>query len=215
VAAVYLVGGAALDDFSPRQSNVDLVVVSDPPLTAEQVRRLARSEKSLARAHRPAQVWHTSWPEIADQSQAGTEVSPLETPLTRNLLRNDATAVFGPDWPVVGYDAHDYRSWCRGRVRDLLKSAEGVMLMRRDVTTLVLEAARLAQGAVTGRVFSKSEGGEAVRPLVPQHFRRILTDAVGYRAGAKTSMYWGPFERKYDARVLVRHLVEVADEATG
>ena len=71
-------------------------------------------------------------------------------------------------------------------------------------------ASRLAEGAVTGRVFSKTEAGEAVGPLLPPHFRRILTDAVGYRKGAHTSMYWGPFERKYDVRSLLHQLLEAA-----
>jgi hypothetical protein len=57
-------------------------------------------------------------------------------------------------------------------------------------------------------VLSKTEAGELALSLVPVHFRRILHDAAGYRNGANTSMYWGPFERKYDARQLLRQLVQ-------
>ncbi|HUE58351.1 MAG TPA: hypothetical protein VMO88_02095, partial [Acidimicrobiales bacterium] len=78
---------------------------------------------------------------------------------------------------------------------------------------LVLEAARLAHMAITGRVLSKSEAGESITGIVGSRHRRVLVDSVGYRRGAQTSMYWGPFERKYDALALVRDLVRAADDA--
>jgi hypothetical protein len=210
LSAVYLVGGVSLGDFSERQSNVDMVVVADPALTAGQLARLERLRRHLNRANRPADIWVTTWSEIADGPGAA-ERSGLETPMTRALLRHDAIALYGPDWPVVAYDAAAFKSWCIDRLRSLRDGSNGVMLLRRGVSDLVLEASRLAQGAMTGRVFSKSEAGETVGGFVPPHFRRILTDAVGYRQGANTSMYWGPFERQFDMRVLLRHLLEAAE----
>jgi hypothetical protein len=207
IAGVYAAGALALDDFSVKQSNIDLVVVSDPPLEPVQISSLTRLEGGLRRVGRPPAVWYTTWEEIAGEPRSD---APLETPMTRELLRKDALALFGPDWPVVYYDPDRFRSWCLTRLRALVEDSKGLLLFRRVVTPLVLEAARLTQGAVTGRVFSKSAAGETVGQLVPAHFRRILTDAVGYRHGAQTSMYWGPFERKYDARVLLRHLLEAA-----
>ena len=129
------------------------------------------------------------------------------------MLRQDPVALFGPDWPVVDYDEADFRSWCTERLRAMVTGRKGLLVLRRAVTPLVLEASRLAQGAVTGRVFSKSEAGESIGMIVAPRYRRILTDAVGYRRGAQTSMYWGPFERKYDALVLLRDLVEVAEKS--
>lgn len=208
LAAVYLVGGIALGDFSPRQSNIDLVVVGDPPLGADEVRSLAPAERRLERAGRPAAVWYSGWDEIADGptgDPAGR--AALDTPLTRALLREEAVAHMGPDWPVVAYDEQRYRDWCRRSLEALVSRRHGLLVMRHDVSPLVLGAARLALGAATGRVFSKSEAGESAISLVPPHFRRILHDAAGYRNGATTSMYWGPFERKYDARQLLRQLV--------
>lgn len=215
-AAVYLVGGVALGDFSAKQSNVDLVVVADPPFsaadpfTADERQRLAKAERPLQRAGRPPALWYTTWAELAEGSPGG---SGIDTPMTREMLRTDAIAVYGPDWPVVAFDDEQYRRWCVGQLQTVIDLASGLMLLRRDVTPLVLQGARLAQGALTGKVFSKSVAGESVRPLVPDHFRRILTDAVGYRRGAQTSMYWGPFERKYDARALLRRLTEMAAPA--
>jgi hypothetical protein len=208
LAAVYMVGGAALGDFSPRQSNIDLVVVGEPPLSPSQVTELRRAERPLARARRPAAVWYAGWDVIADGPSGDPATWPdLETPLTRALLREEAVAYAGPDWPVVAYDEDEYRDWCRRSLERLAGEDHGFMVMRWGVASLVLQAARLAQGAATGRVFSKTEAGDTATSLVPVHFRRILHDASGYRNGATTSMYWGPFERKYDARQLIRQLV--------
>lgn len=209
LAAVYLVGSVALDDFSPRFSNVDVVVVTDPSLEGADLRPLRHLEHSLDRSGHPPAVWYTSWREIAEgPPTAGS--STLDTPMTRAILREDAVALLGPDWPVVAYDEAEFRSWCRAKLQEEVDASHGLMVMRRGVVPVVLEAARLAQGVVTGRVLSKSEAGEAATDLVKSHFRRILNDAVGFRQGAHTSMYWGPFERKYDARELVRHLAEAA-----
>ena len=228
VAALYLVGGAALGDFSARLSNVDLVVVGAPALEERQVAELRRAEGRLERVGRPAAVWYTDWDTIADGTPAdgtpadgtpadgtpadgtrpGAPVPELETPLTRHLLAEEAVAVIGPDWPVVAYEADDFRKWCRDRLTAMVGDDHGLMLMRRGVTPLVLDAARAAEGAATGKVLSKSEAGNKALELVPNHYRRILSDAVGYRNGANTSMYWGPFERKTDARQLIRHLAD-------
>lgn len=208
LAGVYVVGGVSLGDFSARQSNVDLVVVSEPPLGEAEVAGTRRAERSLRRAGRPAVVWHTGWDEIADgPSGDPAGWSPLETPLTRALLREEPVAHLGPDWPVVAFDEGAYREWCRRCLGELVSAPQGLLVMRRHVTPLVLQAARLAVGAATGRVVSKSEAGDAATALVPAHFRRILHDAAGYRKGANTSMYWGPFERKYDARRLLQQLL--------
>ncbi len=208
LAAVYLVGGVAIGDFSPRQSNIDLVVVCDPPLDPGPVAALQRAERRLERVGRPAAVWYADWDVIADGPSGDPATWPaLETPLTRALLREEAVAYVGPDWPVVAYDQDEYREWCRRSLERLVAASQGLLLLRRHVSPLVLQAARLAQGAATGRVLSKSEAGDAALSLVPPHFRRILHDAAGYRNGATTSMYWGPFERKYDALQLLRRLV--------
>ena len=219
VEAVYLVGGAALGDFSLRQSNLDLVVVvSDREVLGADPAQLRRAERSLERVGRPPGVWYATWDDIAEGPPAGgggsapegPEPGPagLDTPLTRGLLVEEAIALRGPDWPVVAYDEAEFRLWCKRRLDALASASKGLMVMRRTVAPLVLEAARLAEGAVTGRVMSKSQAGEAALGLVPNHYRRILNDAVGYRRGASTSNYWGPFERKTDALEVIRHLVK-------
>jgi hypothetical protein len=215
IAAVYAVGSLALGDFSERQSNFDLVVVADPRLDAVQIRRLSRAVRVLHRAGRDARVWYVTWEDLdagGPGSLAGEpdEGSPLATPMTRAILRHDPMALLGPDWPVVAHDPDVLKAWCSERLRNLAATDHGLLVMRRAIGPLVLEAARLAQGSITGRVLSKSEAGEATVPIVSSSHQRVLVDAVGYRRGAQTSMYWGPFERKYDALALVRELLDAA-----
>ncbi len=206
LSALYLVGGLALGDFSERFSNVDLVVVTDGPLEAAALERLRRGERVLAHAKRDAGVWYTTWAEIADEDATRAQ-GGLDTPLTRALLRDEAVPVVGPDWPVVAYREADLRSWCSSEFAGLVAGASGKsMVMRTEVTPFVLQAARLAVGVLEGNVVSKSEAAAAAGRLVPHHFRRILADSSGFRKGASTSMYWGPFERKYDVRELIKHL---------
>jgi hypothetical protein len=97
----------------------------------------------------------------------------------------------------------------------LVDAAHGLLVMRHDVSPLVLEVARLAQGVLGGKVLSKSEAGETLVNVVSKHYRRILTDSVGYRQGAQFSMYWGPFERKYDALALLRDVAELVAAGAG
>ena len=224
VAAVYGVGALALNDFSDRESNIDLVVVADPRPEQPELARLVAAARGLRHAGRPAQVWHVTWEDLgrdgpgfsADGTSApagSTTASPLATPMTRAILRHDPMALFGPDWPVVGYDVELYRAWAVARLQALVASAHGLLIFRRDVVPLVLEAARLCHAAMSGRVLSKSEAGELAMPIVSTRHQRLLTDAVGYRHGAHFSMYWGPFERKYDALSLLRELLEAATSA--
>jgi hypothetical protein len=221
VAAVYGVGALALGDFSSRQSNIDLVVVADPRLDQAELARLAKAARSLRRAGRPAEVWHVSWEDLdlrgpgMDGSTSAPATSSLATPMTRAILRHDPMALFGPDWPVVGYDPASFRDWAVTRLRALVSASHGLLLLRRAVAPLVLEAARLTQAAITGRVVSKSEAGELAMPIVSTRHQRLLTDAVGYRQGAQFGMYWGPFERKYDAMTLLRDLLEAATSTEG
>ncbi len=218
VEAVYAVGSLALGDYSDRQSNIDLVVAGSRRLDDRLSDRLTRARAHLDRPRHPAVVWYATWEDIAEVGLAGggpgggapggasSAVSPLATPLTRAILRQDPVALVGPDWPVVAHDPDELRAWSSGRLRTLVARSPGLLVLRRAVSPLVLETARLAQAALTGRVLSKSAAGNAAVALVVPSHRRILVDSVGYRRGAQTSMYWGPFERKYDALAVVREL---------
>jgi hypothetical protein len=224
VAAVYSVGALALNDFSDRQSNIDLVVVTEHRPDQHELARLEGAARGLRHAGRPAEIWYVTWEDLdrngpgssldrASTPAGSSAVSALATPMTRAILRHDPMALFGPDWPVVGFEVDTYRAWAAARLQALVASAHGLLIFRRDVVPLVLEAARLTQAVITGRVLSKSEAGELAMPIVSTRHQRLLTDAVGYRHGAHFSMYWGPFERKYDALTFLRELRDVATSA--
>ena len=219
VEAVYAVGSLALGDFSPKQSNVDLVVVREAVPGGEPPKAVRRAERDMGRTGRPAVVWNTTWEEVSSgPATVPLEVaapSPLSTPLTWAILRNDPMPLFGPDWPVVWEDPAALRSWALDRLNALSDGKHGLLIWRREIGPLVLEAARLAQIVLTGRVLSKSEAGDAANGLVSSSHRRVLVDAVGFRQGAQTSMYWGPFERKYDALAVVTELAGIASSERG
>jgi hypothetical protein len=86
----------------------------------------------------------------------------------------------------------------------------GAMWFRHDLSAAVLDVARLSVACSAGTMLSKTEAVRVLEPEVPGRFRRILTDSVGYRAGGKTSMYWGPLERKQNAMELIHELVTAA-----
>lgn len=86
------------------------------------------------------------------------------------------------------------------------------LLWRRHVARVVLQVTRCAHGALTGEVVSLRRAGELALPTA-SHTSRLLTDAIGYREGAQTSMYWGPFERKSNAGTLTAGLLRAVNEA--
>ena len=99
VAAVYAVGAIALDDFSDRLSNIDLVVVADPRLTPAQTGRLARAEHGLKRVGRRAAIWYTSWEEVADDPgvpAGATEGSDSSPPTPSPQAAGGSCRAFAP-----------------------------------------------------------------------------------------------------------------------
>ena len=187
--------------------------------TAAELARLAGAARGLRHAGRPAQVWYVDLgrprPDGPGFSAGwGCDCAAVE----RCEPAGDADdAGHPPPRP----DGVVRSGLAGGRLRRrhlsglelppgceaLVASAHGTLIFRRDVAPLVLEAARLTQAVITGRVLSKSEAGELAMPIVSTRHQRLLTDAVGYRHGAHFSMYWGPFERKYDALTLLRELL--------
>jgi hypothetical protein len=84
----------------------------------------------------------------------------------------------------------------------------GQLWRRRSLAEDLLEVTRLHVAATRGLAVSKVRSGTLVLDDVAGHFNRVVTDAVGYRSGSRTSMYWGPVERKH-------HTLELIAELTG
>jgi hypothetical protein len=221
VDGLYVVGSAALGDFQERTSNLDVVVAADQEWTAEQLKVAVAAHAGLDRS-RPACVAYVTTADLAGDPRTldrpcyeGAVVvasDRLVNPFTWHILTSGAVDLRGPDHPVVWDDPAAVQGWAAEILRNEWAGAggrPGAWWLRRTVSSTVLEVARLA-AAASGTVVSKVEAARAVRERVPGRFRRILEDSAGYRLGGRASMYWGPMERKKDARELVRELVAVS-----
>ncbi len=216
-SGVYLVGSPGLGDLSPRQSNLDVVAVTDRPLPGETLGSLSRVHRSLHLHGRDALVCYTTWRDLAGPAAGASattfagsravERSRLANPMTWSILATHPNPLYGPADPAVHPDPEAVRAWFRSELPGIAQRTGG-LLWRRGLTRLVLQATRCAHGALTGEVLSLREAGEMALPEASHTGHRVITDALGYREGANTSMYWGPFERKANALGLARQLMQ-------
>jgi hypothetical protein len=222
VSGLYVVGSAALGDFSERVSNIDLVVVSDEPWTDGDLGAATAAHDGLKRAGPAAVAYVQAADLVLDPrwldrhcyvGSTRTESDRLVNPLTWDILGRGAVDLRGPDhaggWDESGvikeWAAEQLRTTWADKVTHLDRL--GSMWFRHDLSAAVLDVARLAVASTAGTMLSKTEAARVLEPDVPGRFRRILTDSVGYRGGGKTSMYWGPLERKQNAMELIHELV--------
>ena len=216
-AGVYLVGSPGLGDLSPRQSNLDIVAVTDRTLPAETLERLSRAHRGLHLHGRDAVVCYTTWRDLAGPAadasattfagSAPVESTRLANPMTWSILATHPHPLDGPADPAVHSNPEAVRAWFSAELPAIAHRTGG-LLWRRGLTRLVLQATRCAHGALTGEVLSLREAGEMALPEASHTGHRVITDALGYREGANTSMYWGPFERKANALGLARQLMQ-------
>jgi hypothetical protein len=221
-SAVYLVGSPALGDVSPRQSNVDLVAVSAEPLRSDQLRQLSTVHKTLRMNARDATVCYTTWASLREPpaeaeavvyvGQGQAERDQLANPMTWAILANHPCPLHGKEPGTVHSDPDLVRAWCAMRLPGLVHRT-GRLLWRRHLARVVLQSTRCAYGALTGDVVSLRRAGELALPTASHTSARVITDALGYREGANTSMYWGPFERKSNAVILVEDWLRQVEAA--
>ncbi|HET6964097.1 MAG TPA: hypothetical protein VFH58_04945 [Acidimicrobiales bacterium] len=223
-AGLYLVGSPALGDLSPRQSNLDLVVVTHDPLPPGARRELVSAHRTLKLNGRQPLVCYTTFESLAkapDRATATvylgrTEVGAgeLANPMTWAILAEHPTPLTGPAQPTVLSEPEDVRAWFAARLPSVV-ARTGSLLWRRQLTRVVLQVTRCAHGALTGEVLSLRQAGELALPAASHTSHRVITDALGYREGANTSMYWGPFERKANAGTLTQELLRKVSRAAG
>ncbi len=213
---LYLVGSPALGDLSPRQSNLDLVAVTEGPLGEEALRRISKVHRSMRLHGREAVVCYTTFDGLQTPSgdpsatvfEGGAAVSTdrLSNPVTWSILAQSPVALHGPPNPPAASSPDLVRACFAAQLRSIAERA-GSLLWRRHLTRFVLQATRAGHGALTGEVVSLREAAQVALPEASHTSHRVLTDALGYREGANTSMYWGPFERKANAATLTRDLL--------
>jgi hypothetical protein len=222
VSGLYLVGSLALEDFSERVSNVDVVVVSEEPWSAAELAVAVAAHQGWKRRRPPVVSYVVSSDLALDprslerpcfEGARPVASERLVNPLTWHILDRGALDLRGPDHVSLWNHPDALREWAAGELRTTWAvrlphlDRLGSMWFRRGVSSAVLDVARLAVTASSGMVVSKTEAVRVLEPDVPGRFRRILTDAVGYRYGGKTSMYWGALERKQHALELLHGLV--------
>lgn len=221
-SGLYLVGSPALGDYSPRQSNVDLVAVTEQPLAESSLSALARHHHRLHLNGRDAAVCYTTWAALRGRpADAGAQVfvgrqqvpaDRLANPMTWAILSGAPVPLLGPEIPDVADDVEQVRAWFSARL-PVVAERTSRLLWRRHLARVVLQVTRCAHGALTGEVVSLRRAGELALPTASHTSHRLLTDAIGYREGAQTSMYWGPFERKSNAGTLTAGLLRAVHEA--
>lgn len=223
LAGLYVAGSPALGDLSPRQSNIDLVAVTERPLAPAALGDLAKAHKRLRLHGRDASVCYTTWDGLAGGPfdaratvyHGDRSVNPdrLANPMTWAILARQPSPLLGPLAPDVRTDPDEVCAWFAAELPAMAQATSG-LLWRRHLTRVVLQATRSAHGALTGEVVSLRRAGELALPTASHTSHRVITDALGYRDGANTSMYWGPFERKSNAGTLTAALLRSVEGRT-
>jgi hypothetical protein len=210
---LYVVGSIALGDFRDRLSNVDAVAVGTGAWRPEE-RAAARPAQGRLDLRRPAQVLYVTWADLAADPRPLAQ--ELANPFTWRLLRDDAMVERGPDYPDIWGDDAAMVAWARtelvgawGPWLSATRHRPYRLLLRRAVTDRVLGAAQLYQ-ATQGLVLAKTAAAKRGREQLGPKADRVLRDSTGYREGSRTSMYWGPLERRRHALELIADIVDRA-----
>lgn len=232
LAGLYLVGSAALGDWQEKLSNVDVVVVAaswdDAGVNAALVPRA-----TLGDGGGPCRLAFVTFAELEASPAAASPVcyeggrridsAEFATPLTWRILAEDSVCIRGPEYFPVHHADEELRSWASGRLAGRWRAwvatagrVPGQLWVRRSLAEDLLEVTRLHVAATRGQAVSKLRSGSLALDDVPGRFHRVVTDALGYRRGSRTSMYWGPVERKHHTLDLIGELTQRAgDQAAG
>ena len=220
LAGLYAVGSVALGDYREPLSNLDVIAVSDTAWDQGSLVAVGRALGALRKPLQPPRVACVTWDQLARDpaeveapgfvGRARVPGGDLVNPFSWGVLRSAAVCVRGEEYPQLG--GGELRAWAAARLggwwADWLAGAHpGPLLLRRNLAEAVLEVARLEQIVASGRVVSKLEAGEAAEGAGPPNRQRSLKDSVGYRRGARMSMYWGPYERRRHGLAYIRATV--------
>lgn len=208
--AVYLHGSICLHDFVPGRSDIDLLVLSDAPMSRGE--RAALAEALLPLHRRPCELelsvvrvddaqrlpvlcqFHFSslW---APRYAARDEANPLlegafpdeDMPCHLRLTRQSGVALFGPPPETLLPEIGDEAFW-RALTYDLddFSFSENVVY---DVLTL----ARIASFAGTRRILTKCQAAEWAAGLFPECAPVLREAAEAYRTGRAPQWEDGAF----------------------
>lgn len=233
VAALHLVGSAALGDFQPGQSDLDFVAVLHEPLTDPEfhalgiVHRLYGSDPTLPMLDG---IWITAGelnagpdrspdgPSTRDGQLIGTAAG-ARNPVTWAMLRDGARTVFGTlDRETLWHDPARLAAWMRENVEDywapwlarsssLWTPAGIAMLGRKAPVWGVLGISRLHYTLSTGRIASKSAAGDYAKAAFDARWHPILDECLAIRRRAGRSLHANPLARRRDALAFVAMVI--------
>jgi len=219
VEAAWLEGSLALDDFHPRVSDVDLVLVTRAPVAPAECARVRRWQ---SRRERPpiAVAWWT-WDEVA--MTAARDCARI---VSAAILHRHGIALRGPHPSTVVPDVAaadlvgamlqnlDYwRAWRRRALRrpiGYLKS-----LHPQSVAWGVLGVPRQYVTVREGRVVSKLAAAAYVRERFAPRWHRVLDEAVRLRTGAPGPRYASPFARRREMLGFLEYAIARTSEVAS
>lgn len=242
-AGIYLVGSAALDDYHPETSDLDLVTVLDEELDPRQVTLLGDVHRRIHKRHNEVRV-DVSYLTSAQLAQAPTSL------LTAGLRAVDGRIHVAPDrqapgillwhqlheqaFRVTGADLRDQRialrpealqEWCLAQIEErwtpwwdcaavLLSAGGRESLGAVGPTYGVLGVVRLHHTLVTGTLVSPCQAGEWALALCEPEWKRLLDECLRVRHHpGQPSLYRNPLRRRRDALAFM-DLLMTADEDT-
>jgi hypothetical protein len=242
VEGLYLVGSVAYGDFQEHTSDIDFVAVAadDRPFVDADLDALGEVHAEVAASQRRPHVdgWYTTWsglrahPEsLAPMPSSHEAKVSLQRPTVIEWSSfagddpgNRAVAMRGPAAvPDAWSDpeaARDYSRrnleeyWSRRWLAQQRAWHPVAALSFRDwgVEWGVLGVARLDHTIATGRVTSKSGGGEhALAAFSDERWQRIVREALRIRrAEAGPPLYRNPWRRRRDALAFEEMIIERA-----
>ena len=205
--AIYVTGSAALGDWRPGRSDLDILTVTEHGLDDSELRALERLHAAIPwRPYRDA-IYIPAEAIGADPPAGRRYPSAVDGVFQRALYRPDpvlwatlhrhALTVRGPEAHTLGADPGEgwLRDWNHGNLQSYWRpwAANGRAIMARlgqddalpdgAVPWAALGPGRLHATITTGEIISKTAAADYTAELLPQH-GELLARAKAYRFGA-------------------------------
>jgi hypothetical protein len=233
ISGLYLVGSLALNDYRPRQSDMDFVAVTDTPLTPSELEQLNRLHSELRRTvpHPKLDGVYVTWLQLQASpvglsapyclnSRFASSNGFGANPVTWHMLHRHPLPLRGPAKPAVHQDDELLHRWCRENLQEYWTQwvhrartrlhRQLLTLSRRTVVWGVLGVTRLHATIRTGDILSKSAAGTYAMEVFPPRWSRLIQDALRGRLGHSTASYWNAFARRRDALAFMEYVISDA-----
>jgi hypothetical protein len=233
ISGLYLVGSLALNDYRPRQSDIDFVAVTDTALSPSELGQLNHLHSKLRRAvpHPKLDGVYVTWHQLQANpvglsapyclnSRFAPSAGFAANPVTWCMLHRYALPLRGPAKPIVRQDDKLLRQWCRENLQDYwggwVYQARTRLIRRlltlscRTIVWGVLGVTRLHATIRTGDILSKSAAGAYALKTFPPQWSRLIHDALRGRLGHSAASYGNAFARRRDALIFMEYVISDA-----